>query len=57
MLRSVLRFGVPLVASSFLGFLIGNVDYITIGRLLGAESLGMYYLAYNVGSWPYIISR
>ena len=56
-MRSVLRFGVPLVASSFLGFLIGNVDYITIGRLLGAESLGMYYLAYNVGSWPYVIPR
>jgi PST family polysaccharide transporter len=54
-LRSVLRFGVPLVASSFLGFLIGNVDYITVGRLLGAEPLGLYYRAYNVGSWPYVI--
>ncbi|WP_147447893.1 oligosaccharide flippase family protein [Solirubrobacter pauli] len=51
----VVTFGVPLIASSFLGFLIGNVDYIVVGRLLGAEPLGFYYLAYNAGSWPYII--
>lgn len=53
--RSVLRFGLPLIGSSFLGFLIGNVDYIVVGRLLGAEPLGLYYLAYNIGSWPYVI--
>jgi PST family polysaccharide transporter len=52
---SVATFGLPLVGSSFLGFLIGNVDYIVIGRLLGAEPLGFYYLAYNAGSWPYVI--
>jgi len=52
---SVISFGLPLVGSSFLGFLIGNVDYIVVGRLLGAEPLGLYYLAYNIGSWPLMI--
>jgi PST family polysaccharide transporter len=52
---SVLRFGLPLAGASFLGFLIGNVDYIVVGRLLGAEPLGLYYLAYNIGSWPFVI--
>jgi len=52
---SVIAFGLPLVGSSFLGFLIANIDFIVIGRLLGAEQLGFYYLAHNVGSWPYVI--
>ncbi|HWK26124.1 MAG TPA: oligosaccharide flippase family protein [Solirubrobacter sp.] len=53
--RLVVAFGLPLIGSSFVGFLIGNVDYIVVGRLLGAEPLGFYYLAYNAGSWPYVI--
>lgn len=53
--RSVLSFGLPLVGAAFLGFLIGNVDYIVVGRVLGARPLGLYYLAYNAGSWPYVI--
>jgi PST family polysaccharide transporter len=53
--RSVLAFGVPLVGAAIVGFLTGNVDYIVVGRLLGAEKLGYYYLAYNAGSWPYVI--
>ena len=54
-MRSVLGFGLPLVGASFLGFLIGNIDYVVIGRILGAEPLGLYYLAYNIGSWPYVM--
>lgn len=53
--RPVLVFGLPLVGAAFLGFLIGNVDYIVVGRVLGARELGFYYLAYNAGSWPYVI--
>lgn len=53
--RSVIAFGAPLVGSSFLGFLINNIDFIVVGRMLGAEPLGFYYLAYNAGSWPYVI--
>ncbi len=53
--RSVVAFGLPLVGSSFLGFLIANIDFIVIGRLLGAEPLGFYYLAHNIGSWPYVV--
>jgi lipopolysaccharide exporter len=52
---NVLRFGVPLIGASFVGFAVGNVDYIVIGRALGPEPLGLYFLAYNVGSWPYAL--
>jgi len=52
---SVVAFGLPLVGASFLGFLINNLDFMVVGRLLGAEPLGFYYLAYNAGSWPYVI--
>src|SRR4051794_24693959 len=37
--RDVVSFGLPLVGAAFLGFLIGNVDYIVVGRVLGAERL------------------
>ena len=53
--RRVLAFGLPLIGAAFLGFLIGNIDYIVVGRALGAKQLGFYYLAYNAGSWPYVI--
>jgi PST family polysaccharide transporter len=29
-----------------------NVDYIVVGRTLGAESLGIYLVAFNLSSWP-----
>ena len=50
--RSLLAFGLPLAGSSILVFLMVNVDYVVVGRLLGSEALGFYLLAFNLCSWP-----
>jgi PST family polysaccharide transporter len=44
----LLRFGLPLSAVGLLSFAVYNVDYTAIGRLLGAEQLGYYTLAYRL---------
>lgn len=50
--RGLLSFGLPLCGSNLLTFLVLNVDYIVVGRTLGAESLGLYMLAFNISGWP-----
>jgi O-antigen/teichoic acid export membrane protein len=37
-----------------LGFLQDNVDYLTIGPLLGTRRLGLYTMAYRLGELPYL---
>lgn len=48
---SLLRFGIPLAGANLLSYTILNIDYVCIGRLLGAVPLGFYLLAFNVASW------
>lgn len=48
---SLLRFGMPLAGANLLSYTMLNVDYVCIGRLLGAVPLGFYLLAFNVASW------
>lgn len=48
----LLRFGLPLAATSLLWFAIQNVDYIIVGHLSNSTQLGLYMLAFNVASWP-----
>lgn len=48
----LLRFGLPLAGSSLLLLLLLNVDYMVVGHLLGAATLGFYVLAFNICSWP-----
>jgi PST family polysaccharide transporter len=50
--RRLLKFGLPLAASSFIVFLVGNVDNVIVGHMLGATALGFYALAWNLSSWP-----
>ena len=50
--RRLLVFGLPLAGANLLAFLVLNVDYIVVGRLLGAEALGFYVLAFNISGWP-----
>lgn len=50
--RRLLRFGAPLAGANLTGFTLGNVDFMTVGRLAGPLQLGYYNLAYNVSSWP-----
>ncbi len=50
--RRLLGFGLPLAGANLLAFLVLNVDYIVVGRMLGAEALGFYMLAFNISGWP-----
>lgn len=50
--RRLLSFGLPLAGANLLAFLVLNVDYIVVGRTLGAEALGLYLLAFNISGWP-----
>lgn len=55
--RRLLKFGLPLSGSGFVWFSIDNIDFMVVGRILGAVSLGFYNLAYNISSWPVSIFR
>lgn len=48
----VLAYSLPLAGATVIQFTLGNVDYIVVGRTLGALSLGFYVLAYNIAGWP-----
>lgn len=47
-LKDAWRFGWPLVGSGILVYFYWNVDYYLVGRYLGDEQLGYYWLAYQV---------
>jgi O-antigen/teichoic acid export membrane protein len=49
--REYLRFGVPLLGSGILVFLIMNMDNFLVGSRLGSASLGYYALAFTWGSF------
>lgn len=46
--RSLLRFGLSLVAMNIISVVAQDVDYLLIGRYLGAESMGVYSLAFRL---------
>ncbi|HXW43602.1 MAG TPA: lipopolysaccharide biosynthesis protein [Streptosporangiaceae bacterium] len=50
--RKLVRFGMPLAGSAFIAFLVGNVDNLVAGHVLGATALGFYVLAWNLASLP-----
>ena len=50
--RWMLRFGVPLAGTSVVEYILLNLDYVVVGRILGPVALGLYLLAYNVSNWP-----
>lgn len=45
-------FGVNIMGANFLGYFRQNLDYIIVGRLMGAELLGYYTLAYTLAIYP-----
>jgi O-antigen/teichoic acid export membrane protein len=47
-LREMLGFGGKISAVSVLATMIANVDYVFIGRVLGAASLGLYTLGFRL---------
>ena len=46
--RLVLGYGIPAAGGMLLSRLIFDVDYLIVGRQLGAESLGLYTLAFRM---------
>jgi PST family polysaccharide transporter len=46
--RSLLRYGTRLVLVDILAVLLLNLDYLLVGRYLGAEALGVYSLAFRM---------
>lgn len=46
--RSLIRYGSKLVGVELISVLLLNIDYLLIGRYLGAESLGVYTLAFRL---------
>lgn len=50
----LLGFGGHVLGSRLAGYVIGNVDYLIIGRLMGPAALGAYTLAFKLVTWPMI---
>lgn len=50
--RSALAFGLPVCGANALSWMVLNVDYVVIGHVAGAVTLGLYVLAFNMSSWP-----
>jgi O-antigen/teichoic acid export membrane protein len=49
-LRQYLNYGLPLVVTVIFGFIISSSDRFVIGFFMGAEEVGIYSAAYNIGS-------
>lgn len=50
--RPLLAFGLPLLGFSMLNYFNRQFDYLLIGKVLGAESLGYYTMAYAIMLLP-----
>jgi O-antigen/teichoic acid export membrane protein len=48
----LLRFGLPLAGASLLLLALVNVDFVVAGRVLGTVQLGLYFLGFNLSTWP-----
>lgn len=51
-LRGLARYSGSLTAFNIVNFLSRNADYVIIGRVLGAQALGYYTLAYTLMLFP-----
>ena len=46
--RSLLKYGIKIVGVDLLGIILINLDYLLVGRYMGAASLGVYTLAFRM---------
>jgi PST family polysaccharide transporter len=46
--RALLTYGLSIVSVNGLGMLTANIDYLFVGRFLGAAALGVYSLAFRI---------
>lgn len=47
-LRSTLAYGAPVAGSNLLARLVFDLDYLIVGRILGAQALGYYTMAFRL---------
>lgn len=47
----LLRFGLPLSLANLINWTLLNADYLIIGRMVTAEAVGVYMIAFTVASW------
>lgn len=50
--RPLMPFGANVLGEQILDYVNLNIDYLLIGRLLGAAALGVYTLAFNLMTFP-----
>lgn len=50
--KELFSFGGHFMGSSVLNYVDSNVDYLVVGRMIGASALGYYTLAYNLITFP-----
>lgn len=51
-LRGFLHFGLYQVGERSVNYLSANVDFLVVGRFLGAHALGLYSIAYQIAVFP-----
>lgn len=50
--KELFSFGGHFMGSSVLNYVDSNVDYLVVGKMIGASALGYYTLAYNLITFP-----
>ncbi len=50
--RALISFGSKVLGEQLIGYINLNIDYLLIGRLLGAYALGVYTLSFNLMTYP-----
>jgi O-antigen/teichoic acid export membrane protein len=45
-------YGKHVFASGILVFVISNIDYLVVGKMIGVEALGLYTIAFNISNLP-----
>lgn len=51
-LAESIRYGGKVLGSQTAGYIRGQIDYVIIGRMLGAVSLGLYTIAFRISDFP-----
>lgn len=49
---ALLRFGLPIGATTVTGLLVAQLDNFYVGTVVGVAALGLYTRAYNLAQWP-----
>lgn len=50
--NGLMRFGAYVMATNLLVFLFVNLDKVVIGKILGSDPLGVYWIAFQYGTQP-----